>query len=30
VRASLIITVSITLASALAIYGVSGNFHLSE
>ena len=30
VRASLVITVSITLASALAIYGVSGNFHLSE
>jgi phospholipid/cholesterol/gamma-HCH transport system permease protein len=30
VRASLVVTVSITLASALAIYGASGNFHLSE
>lgn len=30
VRASLVVTVSITLASALAIYGESGNFHLSE
>jgi phospholipid/cholesterol/gamma-HCH transport system permease protein len=30
VRASLVITISITLASALAIYGSSGNFHLSE
>jgi phospholipid/cholesterol/gamma-HCH transport system permease protein len=30
VRASLVVTISITLASALAIYGASGNFHLSE
>jgi phospholipid/cholesterol/gamma-HCH transport system permease protein len=30
VRASLVVTISITLLTALAIYGGSGNFHLSE